>query len=48
MKLDDINHEYSQKLDYTKLVSAKNAEEALLKYKRECEARYKANLDLEV
>lgn len=45
MKLDDINHEYSQKLDYFKLVSNKNVEESLLKYRKECEARFKADME---
>ncbi|KAL4503899.1 hypothetical protein ABPG72_022529 [Tetrahymena utriculariae] len=48
MRMDDINHEYGKKLDYLKLVSNRNVEESLAKYRKECEAKYKADLEMEL
>lgn len=45
MKLDDINSEYTEKLDYFKLVNSKNIEDSMVKFKRECEARCKAEIE---
>ena len=48
IRMRNIDDEYLRKADYLTLGSAKSAEEAMIKYRREAEARYKSQLELEV
>jgi len=48
MKMDNINHEYLRKMDYHNLLNSKNVEEQMHLFRRDCEEKCKADMEIEV